>query len=260
MDPKKPKTSDPTRTGSRDEIFPEKLEPLWLQQELIRLGTLIMVGRITPEVIHDINNQLTGILGYAELLSMKKIEDQSIKNGLKSIYLSAERCKDLLANLLSLSRQETSLISLADVNEVIEKTIELRSCALRHQQIGIFKDLGSDIPVIPMDVNQLQKLIMHLVFIAEEALGHRSQEKKIFMHTAFSPQNQAVTIKIKQNGSIISGELFLQSNLLTGSVDLEIGLSIVEIRQLLNDLKGSIEIENVEGEGSAFVIHLPVKG
>ncbi|MBI5606391.1 MAG: HAMP domain-containing histidine kinase [Deltaproteobacteria bacterium] len=260
MDPKKPKTSDRPRTGSQGEISPDKLEPLWLQQELIRLGTLIMIGRITPEVIHDINNQLTGILGYAELLSMKKVEDPSIKNGLKSIYLSAERCKDLLANLLSFSRQENSLISLADVNEVIEKTIELRSCGLRHQQIGIMKDLGSDIPVIPMDVNQLQRLIMHLVFIAEEALGHRSQEKKIFMHTVFSPQNQAVTIKIKQNGAFISGDLFLQSNLLTGSADLEIGFSIVEIRQLLNELKGSIEIENVEGEGSAFVIHLPVKG
>ena len=68
-----------------------------------------MIGKITPEVIHDINNHLTGILGYAELLSMKKIEDESIKNGLKNISFSAEKCKNLLANILSLSRQESSL-------------------------------------------------------------------------------------------------------------------------------------------------------
>ena len=61
-----------------------------------------MIGKITPEVIHDINNHLTGILGYAELLSMKKIEDESIKKGLKNISFSAEKCKDIAGQYLVL--------------------------------------------------------------------------------------------------------------------------------------------------------------
>ncbi len=167
------------RPESRGNLDPVCSDPSQFQKSFDRLSALAMIGRITPEVIHDINNHLTGILGYAELLSMKKIEDESIKNGLKNITFSAEKCKVLLANLLSLSRQESAFVRFGDVNEIIEKTIDLRRCALRHQQIEVVMDLRNKIPTIAVDVVKLQKIFLNLMFKAEEALEQRVEGRKI---------------------------------------------------------------------------------
>jgi two-component system NtrC family sensor kinase len=256
MDPMKPKSCDSEKTGSPDEA------PL-LEQWLNRIEPLIMVGRITPEVIHDINNQLTGILGYAELLSMKKIEDESIKNGLKNIYLSAEKCKEILANLLSFSRQETSGVSLTDVNDAIKKTVELRTCAWRHRQIGIVKDLGTDIPVLPVDGIKLQKVFMALSFMVEESLEDGHPGKRIIFKTAFSPEEQAIIIRISADGlkqfpdRILN---FFASGQEIESLDPETEFGLNKARQLVKTLGGTLEITSAKEEGSTFVIHLPVKG
>ncbi len=255
----KSKVSDPEKNGPAEETPLGQPEALLLKKWVHQLEPLIMTGKIIPEVIHDINNQLTGILGYAELLSMKKIEDESIKNGLKNIYLSAEKCKELLANLLSLARQETSGILLADVNEMIEKTIELRSCAFRHGQIEISMVLGSGLPLVPMAAYKLQKVFLHLIFVAEEALEHRPQGKKIIFKTDLNPQRQAIVITITDNGSRISVDPFgvgRSVETLNPRIDFEFS----EAQGLIGELGGTIERESLAEEESAFVIHLPVKG
>lgn len=254
---------DSGKNGPAAEILLGRPEALLLKKWLNQLEPLIMIGKIIPEVIHDINNQLTGILGYADLLSIKQIEDESMKNGLKNIYLSAEKCKELLANLFSLSQQETTGIFLADVNEVVEKTIALRSCALRHKQIELRKVLGSELPLVPLAANKLQKIFMHLIFIAEGALEHRPQGKKIVFKTDFDPQHQKIVITITDNGSGIFldpsrnpfGEGF-SIETFNPRIDFELS----EAQDLISELGGTIETETPEGGGSAFAIHLPVKG
>jgi len=262
MDQSIEKASNPEKTDLRDKPESGHLDVVFFQKQLSHLSTLLMIGRITPELIHDINNLLTGILGYTELLSMKKIEDESIKNGLKNIYLSAERCKVLIGNLLSLSRQEKSITSLEDVNEIIEKIIELRSCALRHKKIGFFKDLGNDIPVLSVDSNKIQKAILNLIFNAEEALEQRPDGRKLFFNTIYDSPTNTIVIKITDNGLGISSDRLAQifepcfSN---KAADLGSGIGLTEARQWIGDLGGTIEVETVEGKGSSFVIHLPVK-
>jgi two-component system, NtrC family, sensor kinase len=246
---------NPKATADSFDSFP-------FEEQLHDLAALAMVGRITPEVIHDINNQLTGILGYAELLMMKKIEDPGILNGLKNILLSAEKCKVLLDNLLVLSRQEATRISLVNVNEVIEKTLELTSCALRHRQIECVKELGKDIPSILLDVAILQKIVLNLIVKAEEALEHLPRERKLFVETAFIPQDQELIIKVSDN---VSGTPAERRSSLSErdhedlSQDLGIKLGLIDATRWINDLGGSIEVEGVEGKGTTFTIHWPVK-
>ncbi len=100
MSPIKRTAFDAGKHRTQGEPFPVYSDPFHFKKCFDRLSALAMIGKITPEVIHDINNYLTGILGYAELLSMKKIEDESIKNGLKTISFSAEKCKNLLSNII----------------------------------------------------------------------------------------------------------------------------------------------------------------
>jgi two-component system, NtrC family, sensor kinase len=238
-------------------------DPHQFKKYFDRLSALAMIGKITPDVIHDINNYLTGILGYAELLSMKKMEDESIKNGLKSISISAEKCKVLLANILSLSRQESSLARLGDVNEIIEKTIELRRCALRHQQIELSTDLGNKIPSLEVDGVNLQKALLNLMFKAEEALEQRPEGRKITFKSFFDSLKHTVVITISANGFGMSSdhlsrifELFPAEE----SMDPESGFTLREAMQWIGEMEGSLIIEPKTGEGPVFEVLLPVKG
>jgi two-component system NtrC family sensor kinase len=263
MDQHQKTVGDPMKSGSPNEGGSEHLDSLPLEEQMSELAALAMIGRITPEVIHDINNQLTGILGYAELLMMKKVEDPGIANGLKNILLSAEKCKVLLDNLLVLSRQETGPIRIAQVNEVIEKTLELTSCALRHRQIECIRELGRDIPAIPLEVAPLQKTILNLILKAEEVLEHQPQDRRLRVETAFIPQAQEVVIKVSDNVSGTPATRCIplsERDQKSLSPDLGIRLGLIDAIRWIGDLGGSIEVEGVEGKGTTFTLHWPVKG
>jgi len=237
------------------------LDPILLKKWLSQYNELIMIGRLTPEVVHDINNHLTGILGYTELLSMKKIEDESIKKGLQNIYISAERCKELLSNLTSLSRQESSMIRLESLNEVIEKMIVLRNCALRHKQITVLKELGHDIPAVPLPGNKLEKVLLSLIFYAEEALEQREKDRKLTFKTVFQAPDEAIIV-MALNGPektfTYLSNLF-GSNPTSEKEDLITGFGQKELEQWLGKLGASLELKREGEEGFLFVIHLPVK-
>jgi two-component system, NtrC family, sensor kinase len=225
------------------------------------LNELLLIGLITPEVVHDLNNQLTGILGYAELLLMKQIEDTKLINGLRTISLSAEKCKELLANLLSVSRQGTAVISLADLNEIIQKTIDLRSCAWRHKQIEVHQEFGTPIPAIPINVSTLKKALLNLFFYVEEALEARSEERRFFLRTTYSP-TEGITISMTHNGAGLLSDL--SSKIGQGEeaflkTDSPVGLGLSQARQWIDVLGGGLKIEKNQSGEHLLIIHLPIK-
>jgi two-component system NtrC family sensor kinase len=264
MNPLNKKIFDRAKSGDKGELDPGYSDSPQFQKYFNQLRDLAMIGKITPEVIHDINNQLTGILGYAELLSMKKIEDESIKNGLKNITFSAEKCKDLLANILDLSRQGISPVHLGDVNEIVEKTIELRKCALRHRQIEIIRELKTKIPTISVDVIKLQKILLNLIFKTEETLEFRPEGKKLIFKTSVTSQKPTgVIITISANGFGMSPDRLAHILDLLPGAESEVpgkAIRLNDTQQWIDDLGGTLKIDSSEGEGPVFMIYLPVKG
>ncbi|MBI4764773.1 MAG: HAMP domain-containing histidine kinase [Deltaproteobacteria bacterium] len=263
MNQTKDKPLDRGEHRTQEEPDPVYSDPADFRKDFERLSGLAMIGKITPEVIHEINNHLTGILGYAELLSMKKIEDESIKKGLKNISFSAEKCKELLANVMSLSREESPLIRFGDVNEIIEKTIDLRRCALRHQQIELVLELGEKIPALAAGGVNLQKALLNLIFKAEEALEQRSEGRKIAIKTHFDFLNHTVAITLSANGfGMVHDRLagILKFFPAEDSRESENGLMIREARQWIDENGGSLTIDSNKGEGPVFMVLLPVRG
>jgi signal transduction histidine kinase len=259
------KKTDRTQGGGQrqGETSPVFSEPSQFKKNDDRMNTWVMIGKITPEIIHDINNYLTGILGYAELLSMKKIEDEGIKNGLANISSSAEKCKTLLANLLSLAHQESSLDRFGDINEIIEKTLELRRCALRHRQIELSMDLGSKIPAVSLNGITLQKALLNLMFKAEEFLEKRPEGKKIILKSIFDSPNNTVAITISANGFGISRDPLAHHFELVPAeepMEPENNFDLQEVKHWISEMEGSLIIESKKGEGPVFVVHLPIKG
>ena len=220
-----------------------------------------LIGKLTPEVVHDINNFLTGILGYAELLSMKPGQDQGLKKGLQNIYISAEKCKELLSNLIGLVRQERSLPAQININEAVEKTLLLRNCALRHKQILVTKSLGNNLPGIPTKDSKLEKALLVLIFQAEEVLGKLEKGKKINFETALDDSGTLlIRLDILGAEGVDSTLLKRQEAAIDPPNESLFGVGLKEAEDWIGAMGGSLKLEEMAEEGFSFVIRFPLKG
>src|SRR5512139_2870077 len=100
-----------------------------VREQLFHSYKLASLGLLVSGVAHEINNPLTGIISYAEMLR-KRTKDEETETDLGKILESAHRCKRIVENLLAFSRQRTPAKTLESVNDIIERTVELRSFSL----------------------------------------------------------------------------------------------------------------------------------
>ena len=107
-----------------------------LREQLHHADKLASLGLLVSGVAHEINNPLTGVIAYAELLRMELAEKEG-KVKVKKILDSAERCKKIVDNLLTFSRQQTSSKSLESINDIVERALDLRNYWLTVHNIQI---------------------------------------------------------------------------------------------------------------------------
>jgi signal transduction histidine kinase len=230
-----------------------------LKEQLYHSYKLASLGLLISGIAHEINNPIAGIITYTELLKMK-VHDQQIEGGLQKILTGAERCKKVIQNLLTFSRQRTPSKTLESINDIIDRTIELRSYWLRKYHIEVIKEYG-EIPFILVDSQQLQLVVLNILMNAEQALeGKEGADGRLIFATGYDPEKHKITIKISDNGpgipqntiSRIFDPFFTTKPVGTGT---GLGLSIAH--GIIAEHGGTIRAESRTGEGAAFVIELP---
>lgn len=231
------------------------------EKMLSRLSGPILVGKLTPEVVHDINNLLTGILGYAELLHMKPIQDEGVKKGLETISFSAEKCKVLLGRMAALAREESPPMPLGDINTALEEALELRRCAFRHQQIEVVKDPASNLPPLTLDGLRLQKILLWLFLAAEEALAGKEEDRRITIQSRFEPEKKCIFILLSANGresDFLPWETYWDRGAYPDDEDREIFFLLDQARRGIDQMGGTLELKAENGQGPVFVLRLSV--
>lgn len=225
------------------------------------MGGALLTGKIAPEVVHDINNLLTGILGYAELLNMKPLADEGVRKGLETISYSAEKCKVLLGRLVSLTREEIPQ-PLADINAGVQEALELRRCAFRHQQIEVTQHLSPNLPPMLTDGILLARVLLTLFLLSEKALAGRSEGKRMDIQTRFDLERKRVSVLVFANG--VQGGLSDWTRLPEtaeswNEEDLDSFLSLRQAQIWVGQMEGTLELGWEAGEGPLFSLHLPVR-
>ncbi|MFN3396117.1 MAG: ATP-binding protein, partial [Thermodesulfovibrionales bacterium] len=232
-----------------------------LKEQLYHSDKLASLGLLVSGVAHEINNPLTGILAYAELLNMR-VKDEDVKKDLEKILNSAERCKKIVENLLTFSRQKRPSRSLESINEIIDKAIELRAYWLRTSNIEIVRDYGHDIPTLYIDSQQIQQVILNIILNAEHAIVDSKKEMgMIRFSTFFDSKKQKVMVKITDNGKGIPSDIIhriFDPFFTTKPVGIGTGLGLSISHGIIQEHGGSIQVESKIGEGTTFIIELPV--
>jgi PAS domain S-box-containing protein len=228
------------------------------EQQLLTSAKLASVGELAAGVAHEINNPLTGVLGYAQLLASRQDIPQDIKHDLDVICQESQRTVRIVQNLLRFARQHKPDRTLTDINELIERTLELQLYKLTTSNIKLTTKLAEGCLWVVVDYNQIQQVILNIVINAMQAITEVRHKGKITVTTGID--NSQVRISIADNGPGIAKEnitkvfdpFFTTKPVGSGS-----GLGLSVCHGIIAEHGGKMYIESIKGGGATFIIELP---
>ena len=229
-----------------------------LKAQLIQVEKLSSVGQLISGVAHELNNPLTGVLGYAEMLMNSDI-DGSIKDDLKKISLQAERCRKIIQNLLGFVRKHKPEMHPVNMNKILSSSLALREYELGVQNIKVIRELEENLPFIRGDGHRLQQVILNLIINAEQAMKTAGKGNAITVKT--SSQDEMVTVIVSDNGPGISKdnvEKIFDPFFTTKESGEGTGLGLNISKGIIEEHRGTITVTSKKDEGTCFTIELPV--
>jgi len=229
-----------------------------LEEQLIQAEKLAAMGQMLAGVAHELNNPLTAILGVSELLSESESFGEAPKRQLDLVHRQARRAARIVQNLLEFSRPASPQKKAVDVNNIIERTLQLHEHSLRRNNIAVDFHPEPGFPPVVGDANQLIQVFLNLVTNAEHAIREVRDTGRIQIRLARAPQRISVTVQ--DDGVGIRAEAlsrlfdpFYTTKRPGGGTGL--GLSIC--LSIIQEHRGTIEADSLPGGGSAFTVYLP---
>jgi PAS domain S-box-containing protein len=249
------------RGVGRDITERRRAEEERMQLELKAQSTsrLASVGEMAAGVAHEINNPLTAVTGYAQLLMDREDVPPDIRSDLAAINDGAQRVAGIVRTLLAFSRQTKPERKLVEINELIESTLVLRAYHLRVNNIGVVTRLTTDLLETVADPGQIQQVLLNLIVNAETEMKLAHGKGKLAITTEKS--DNSIKICVKDNGPGIKPEVMdkiFDPFFTTREVGQGTGLGLSLCYGIVAEHKGRIYAESKLGKGATFIVELPV--
>ena len=228
------------------------------QEQLIQSEKLSAVGQFVAGVAHELNNPLTAVIGFSELLQTAQV-DVKTKGHLERIAKSAHRCHKIVHSLLSFARQETPERKLVDLSTVLEEVLEIMAYDLRTSNVTVVTEFAPELPKIMADPHQLQQVFVNILGNARQAIEPFQREGRIVIRTRSS--DGWVTIEFQDNGPGIKPQhlaRIFDPFFTTTPAGKGTGLGLSLSYGLIQEHGGRISAQSEPGHGATFLIELPV--
>lgn len=240
-----------------------------LKAEAMRAGHLASIGELAAGVAHEINNPISGIIGYAEILQDRAMEQGGDGDIPEKIIKEGERIAGIVKNLLSFARDRKEDHSPALIKDILSDTLGLTERRIIKDGIKLSVDAPADLPVITARSKEIQQVFLNLINNAHYALNHRSREDgdnkflEIKSQTiALHGKNYIRTI-FYDNGSGIAGNILNRISepfFSTKPQGEGTGLGLSISHGIVENHGGRLWFESVEGAYTKAVVDLPVNG
>jgi len=226
--------------------------------QLIQSEKLSAVGQFVAGVAHELNNPLTLVIGFSELLVEKKPEE-GIRSHLEIIAKNAHRCHKIVDNLLGFARQHAPDRKLIQITDTINEVVELLAYDLKTSNIDLFKDYQAGLPPIIADPHQLQQVFVNLLGNARQAIQAFRPDGRIVVRVR--AKEGLVRVEIVDNGPGISEEnlhRIFDPFFTTKPIGQGTGLGLSLVLGIIQEHAGKISAESELGRGASFLIELPI--
>jgi signal transduction histidine kinase len=240
---------------SLQEVTDERL----MHERLLQSEKMASIGQLVSGVAHELNNPLTGIMGFAQLLLSREELPESLRRDISTIFDEAERAARIVQNLLSFARRRRAEKEPVDLNDLVERVLELRSYDLRVHNIEPRAKLSRTLGPVLADPHQIQQVLLNVIRNAEHAIRERGGHGTITVST--STAGAFARVVVADDGGGIAPEnlrRIFDPFFTTKPPGEGTGLGLTIVYGILEEHGGHVHVESKLGKGATFQFELPL--
>jgi PAS domain S-box-containing protein len=228
-----------------------------LRDKLVHAEKMAAVGQLVSGVAHEVNNPLTAILGFADLLMENPDLPETARKDLRVILQEAQRTKQIVQNLLSFARQMPPQRASVQLNAILRRTMQLRSYDFNSHGVEVVEHLDDELPEVMGDAHQLQQVFLNILNNAYDAVHEVGRPPRIEIMS--TKAGDTVEVSFRDNGNGISHpDKIFDPFFTTKEVGKGTGLGLSICYGIVKEHGGEILCHNNHGgEGATFVVRLP---
>lgn len=289
----------PLKNGIRKEAvirIDDVTKQIRMEEVLIQSEKMLSVGGLAAGMAHEINNPLAGVIQNAAVLSnrlwrgfsnksnkdaaeksnitmdglKKYMEEREIPQLIESINVSGKRIADIIDNMLSFAKKDDSIFTLANLEQLLEKTLELAAADydLKKQYdfktIKTIREFEDNMPLVPCERTKIQQVILNILRNGAEAMSDYAVEKPQFTFRIYRKKEiNSIVLEIEDNGPGIEPEIqkrIFEPFFTTKPVGIGTGLGLsISYFIITENHNGQFYIKSTPGNGARFIIRLPIE-
>jgi two-component system, NtrC family, sensor kinase len=228
-----------------------------LQAKLVHTEKMAAVGQLVSGVAHEVNNPLTAILGFADLMMENPTVPETAKTDLRVILQEAQRTKQIVQNLLSFARQMPPQRHSVQLNSILDRTIQLRAYDFSSHGVEVIEHFHKNLPEVIGDPHQLQQVFLNIINNAYDAVRDSGRPPRIEIMTTSVGGFAEVSFRDNGHGISFPDRIF-DPFFTTKEVGKGTGLGLSICYGILREHGGEIFCHNNEdGPGATFIVRLP---
>jgi two-component system NtrC family sensor kinase len=228
------------------------------QEQLLQSEKMSAVGQLIAGVAHELNNPLTAILGYAQLLESEGLNDRA-SDFVRKLFKQAQRTHRVVQNLLSFARQRTPQKQEVDLRKIVDETLALRDYDLKVNNILLERETATEVPSVTADPHQLEQVFLNIINNAVDAIleGGKGGRLKVRLHCA---DNQVRVEFLDSGVGIKDPNRIFDPFYTTKTVGKGTGLGLSICYGIIKEHGGDITAHNRPEGGAVVEVRLPASG
>ncbi len=224
--------------------------------QLLQAEKMSSLGELAAGVAHQLNNPLGGITLYTQLMMEDYDLPDAARKDLDRILQDAQRCSNIVKELLKFSRQTSNEIYPQDINQILSETLFLVENQSMFQNIVIEKDFQESLPLVPVDIQKIKHVFMNILLNAADAMEGKGL---LSLSSWLAPSRDRVCIEISDTGPGIEEDVLLKifdPFFTTKEQGKGTGLGLSLAYRIVEDHGGKIFAESKVGTGTVFIVEL----
>lgn len=236
-------------------------EKKFLEKQLVHTQKMESIGTLAAGIAHEVGNPLASISSLVQVM-LRSENDASLREKLELIKDQVSRISKIIRNLVDFSRPSTYELKLTDVNELLYKSLNIVKVGKKAKDIEFKTDLNLKLPLVPLIPDQIEQVFLNILLNAVDAINEKEIKKnENIISLGSNIDDNHLTIKISDTGKGMTNkeiDKIFEPFYTTKKEGKGTGLGMWISYGIIKSFEGEIIVESKPGEGSTFLIKLPV--